>query len=110
MQYQRDSLVRKVTGFDDAAARRRLVDSETTLLWLMKHMRRAEIVWIVHRFAGADVTIPDDTVQPDDTLAAAVDAYRATWVRVDAIVSRARVSTSRAGAPTTTSRSICVGC
>ena len=29
----------------------------------------------------------DDAVQPADTLTSAVDAYRATWARVDAIVS-----------------------
>ena len=86
LQYQRDSLVRKVTGVDDAAARRQLVDSGTTLLWLVKHMARAERVWVLHRFAGDDPP-PDDTVGPDDTLAAAVDAYRATWSRVDAVVA-----------------------
>jgi uncharacterized damage-inducible protein DinB len=87
LQYQRGSLVRKVTDVDEGAARRQLVDSGTTLLWLMKHITSAEVVWIVHRFAGEDVKVPDGTVQPDDTLGAAIDAYRATWVRVDAIVS-----------------------
>jgi len=89
LQYQRDSLVRKVAGVDEAPARRQLVDSGTNLLWLMKHMARAEIVWILYRFAGQDTVIPDDAVQPGDTLAAAVDAYRATWARVDAIVATA---------------------
>jgi len=89
LQYQRDSLVRKVTGVDDADARRELVASGTTLLWLMKHMARAETLWIVHRFAGEELTGPDDTVRRDDTLAAAIDHYRATWTRVDAIVDTA---------------------
>jgi hypothetical protein len=89
LQYQRESLVRKVTGIDDDAARRALVPSGTTLLWLMKHMAGAEITWVVMRFAGADTPPLDDTVHPDDTLAGAVDAYRSTWVRVDAIVSEA---------------------
>lgn len=87
LQYQRDSFVRKVAGVDDEAARRALVPSGTTLLWLTKHMALAERLWIVHRFAGEDLASFDDTVQPADTLAAAVDAYRATWVRVDGIVS-----------------------
>lgn len=86
LQYQRDSLVRKVDGVDEANARRELVASGTTLLWLMKHMARAETLWIVHRFAGEDLTGPDDTVRAEDTLAAAVEHYRATWTRVDAIV------------------------
>lgn len=87
LQYQRDSLVRKVTGVTEDAARRALVDSGTTLLWLVKHMARAERVWVLHRFAGDDEPLPEDAAGPDDTLAAAVDAYRATWSRVDAVVS-----------------------
>jgi len=89
LQYQRESLVRNVEGLDDDAARRQLVSSGTTLLWLMKHMARAEVLWIVHRFAGDDFTGVDDTVQPADTLAAAIDEYRATWARVDTVVDAA---------------------
>jgi uncharacterized damage-inducible protein DinB len=90
LQYQRESMVRKVAGVDDEWARRALVPSGTTLLWLMKHMARAETLWVVHRFAGEDIgDAADDTVRRDDTLAAAVDVYRATWARVDAIVAAA---------------------
>lgn len=89
MQYQRDSLVRKVEGLDDAAARRQLVDSGTTLLWLVKHLSYAERFWIVDRFAGEDESLPDNSVHEDDTLAAAIEAYRATWARVDAITAAA---------------------
>ena len=55
----------------------------------MKHMASAEITWIVVRYAGESVPPRDDTVQPGDTLAAAVDNYIATWARVDAIVAAA---------------------
>jgi uncharacterized damage-inducible protein DinB len=89
MQYQRDSLVRKVDGLDDAAARQHLVDSDSTLLWLVKHLSHAERLWIVHRFAGEDERLPDNAVRDGDTLAAAVEAYRATWVRVDAVAAAA---------------------
>jgi uncharacterized damage-inducible protein DinB len=89
LQYQRESVVRKVSGLDETAARRSLVGSGTTLLWLVKHLTRAETVWIAHRFAGTDDPVPDDTVQPDDTLASAVAAYQDTWCRVDAIVTAA---------------------
>ena len=82
-------MVRKVTGVDEAAARHPLVGSGTTLLWLMKHLSRAEALWIQHRFAGERVDLPDDTVHPHDTLAAAVEQYRATWARTDTIVSAA---------------------
>ena len=88
-QFQRESLVRKVAGVDEAAARRPLVSSGTTLLWLMKHMARAEVMWILYRFAGEDVTLPDEDLQAGDTIEEAVEAYRRTWARVDAIVSAA---------------------
>jgi uncharacterized damage-inducible protein DinB len=87
LQYHRDSMVRKVTGVSDADARRTFVDSGTTLLWLLKHMALAESMWILRRFAGEDVELPSDTVQPNDTLTAAVDTYRRTWAQVGAVVA-----------------------
>jgi uncharacterized damage-inducible protein DinB len=89
LQYQRESLVRKVADVDEDAARIPLVASGTTLLWLVKHLARAETTWIVERFAGEDIQLPDDAVHGSDTLASAVDTYRQTWARVDRIVSEA---------------------
>lgn len=94
IQYQRDSMVRKVTGVDESAARRPLVDSGTSLLWLIRHMAQAEILWILHRFAGQRIGLPDDRVRPDDTLAAAVELYRHTWAQVDAVVATASLEES----------------
>ncbi|MGZ4766483.1 MAG: mycothiol transferase, partial [Ilumatobacteraceae bacterium] len=88
LQYQRESLVRKVSGVDEAAARQQYVGSGTSLLWLIKHVAHAETIWVVQRFAGQPAE-SDDSVNPDDTVAAAIDAYRQTWVRVESIVSRA---------------------
>jgi uncharacterized damage-inducible protein DinB len=88
MQYQRDSVVRKLDGLDETAARRELVASDTTLLWLIKHLTRAEHVWLVHRFAGEDELL-DDTVLPHDTIEGVLADYRAMWARVDAIVAAA---------------------
>jgi uncharacterized damage-inducible protein DinB len=85
LQFQRDSLLRKIAGVDDSAARESPVGSGTTLLWLIKHMARAEITWVLYRFAGQDVVMPDDTPGPSDTLAVAAEAYRDTWRRVDAV-------------------------
>jgi len=47
LRYQRDSLVRKVADLDDRTAFRSPVDSGTSLLWLIKHMARAEITWVL---------------------------------------------------------------
>jgi uncharacterized damage-inducible protein DinB len=89
MQYQRESVVRKIEGIDDAAAREERVASGTSLLWLVQHLTQAEILWFAVRFAGQDTELPDPTAQPDDTIAAALAAYRATWARVDAIIAAA---------------------
>jgi hypothetical protein len=90
LQFQRESLVRKVAGVADEAARRSPVASGTTLLWLVKHLAYAESIWVERRFAGLDVPLTGDAVEVEpDTLDAAVAAYRATWERVDAIVAGA---------------------
>ena len=99
LQYQRDSVVRKVQGVDDAAARRSMVPTGTSLLWLVKHLAYAETIWFVQRFAGEDVELPDATVHDDDTVGAAVDLYRSTCARVDAIVAVASLDDLCADAP-----------
>ena len=99
LQYQRDSVVRKVESVDDAAARRSMVPSGTSLLWLVKHLAFAETIWVVQRFAGEDVELPDATVHDDDTVDAAVDLYRSTWRRVDAIVAVASLDDACVNAP-----------
>ena len=85
LQYQRDSLVRKVADLDDASARRSPVGSGTTLLWLIKHMARAEITWVRYRFAGEDYLIPGDVPEPGDTLATVTGFYRQACQQADAI-------------------------
>jgi len=85
LSYQRESLVRKVAGVDDAAARWSPVGTGTSLLWLVRHMARAEVTWILYRFAGQDVAVPGDSLDPDDTLEAATAAYRRVWRRADAV-------------------------
>jgi hypothetical protein len=93
LQYQRESFVRKVAGVDEANARKRFVDSGTTLLWLMKHMAQAEDLWIIRRFAGEPGVIVHEAVTADDTVDAAIETYRATWARVDAIVAKSSLET-----------------
>lgn len=82
LQYQRDSVVRKVADVDASQAAQSPVASGTSLLWLVAHLARAESTWIEERFAGAT---PSASEVPPATLPEAVEAYRATWVRVDAI-------------------------
>ena len=70
LQYQRDSFARKVAGLDEHQARSSPVPSGTSLLWLVRHLGRAEAIWVLHRFAGFDVEpdLLDDELQPDDAL------------------------------------------
>jgi uncharacterized damage-inducible protein DinB len=85
LQYQRESLVRKVTDLDDGSARWSPVASGTSLLWLIRHMARAEITWVLRRFAGQDPPIPADEPQPGDTPATVTGLYRQAWQQVDAV-------------------------
>lgn len=85
LQFQRESLVRKVSGLDDVAAAEAPVDSGTSLLWVIKHVARMEIMWLLVRFAGEDLALPDETPQPGERIDAAVESYRSTWARVDAV-------------------------
>ncbi len=91
LQFQRDSLIRKVDGVDEVAARQSPVGSGTTLLWLLKHLAQAEIRWLVIRFAALDAQPPDDTVQPDDTLASVIAGYRASSAQADAVARTAEL-------------------
>jgi hypothetical protein len=84
LQYQRESFVRKVSGVSDDNACRVLVTSGTSLLWLTQHLAHAEKLWFLVRFAGVE---PDMT--PRETLPDAIDEYRTTWTRVDAVIARA---------------------
>jgi hypothetical protein len=83
-QYCRDSFVRKLDGVDDATARTQLLPTPTTLLWLTQHLAFAEDIWIAQRFAGEASSHAEV-----DSLSGAIDHYRATWDRTDAIVAGA---------------------
>ena len=71
LQYQRARWRKKVSGVSDEAARTPGVASGTSLLWLLKHLARAESLWVLQRFAGRDPGVGDDPVGPDDTVASA---------------------------------------
>ena len=59
LQYQRDSVVRKVSGVDGEQAKSSPVGSGTSLLWLVNHVADAEATWVLGRFAGRDVEVGD---------------------------------------------------
>ena len=89
LRYQRESVVGKLDGLSDDDARRSPVPTGTSLLWLVKHLTRAEALWVLHRFAGQPLDVADDSLTADDSVAAVVAGYRAMWARVDAVVAAA---------------------
>jgi hypothetical protein len=89
LDYQRRSLVRKTAGLDGETARRPLVPSGTSLLGLVKHLTAAETTWVLCRYAGRDIDVPDDTVTAEDTTSSVTSAYRAVSQTVDDIVREA---------------------
>lgn len=86
LQFQRDSVVRKVAGLSQEDAARPGTPSGTSLLWLVQHLRRAERIWVLDRFAGQEVDVWDDAVRLDEPLAESIARYQATWADVAAIV------------------------
>jgi uncharacterized damage-inducible protein DinB len=84
--YLRDSVALKVAGLDDEVSRRPLVQSGTSLLGLIKHLTSVEIVWFQHSFAGLDVIVPSDDLDPDDRIHSVVSAYRAAHRRSNEII------------------------
>jgi len=89
LQFHRESFLRNLEGISDEDARRTMVDSGTSLLWLAKHLAFAEDIWLVQRFSGLPGVNVDNSLAEDDTVAGVVAAYREGWDRVDAIVAAA---------------------
>lgn len=99
LQFQRESMLRKVEGLDDAAAARTFVDSGTSLVWLLRHLSYAERVWVLERFAGAETAEPVPPPGTADSLADAVAAYKQTWAEVDAVVAASDLDAVAPGQP-----------
>ena len=87
LQYQRESLVRKVSGVDPREADSSPVGSGTSLVWLLDHLDGAESRWVEQRFAGRPVDADAEPESP--SLHDAIERYRATWARVDEVVAGA---------------------
>ena len=108
LQYQRESIVRKVDGLSEDQARWSPVPSGTSLLWLVRHLTTAEALWLLHRFTGLpEIVVPSDQLGDGDTVADAVAAYRAMWAQVDAAIGPSRLDdlcTSSAVTPATNLR------
>ena len=65
LAFHRETLLWKVSGLDDAALRRRLVPSLTTLLGMVKHLAYVEQWWTCCVFEGRDPHEPWASVDWD---------------------------------------------
>src|SRR6476620_3936415 len=87
LDYLREAVLIKASGLDDEALRRALVPSGTSLLGLVKHLTMVEVAWFQWSFAGFDVPVPDQRLEPDDTTESVFAAYRAAIEQNNALVA-----------------------
>ena len=86
IDYLRGSIIIKASGLSEEDARRKLVPSDTTLLWLVQHLVVVEMWWFQYLFAGLDVDLPEDGSEVGDTVETAVASYREVIARSDEII------------------------
>lgn len=86
LDYLRECMVAKAEGLDDEALRRSTVPSGTSLLWLLKHLTMAEVLWFQHVFDGADVEVPESDLEVGDTPESVVAGYQTACRRNNEIV------------------------
>jgi hypothetical protein len=65
LDYLRESILSKLDGLDEEAARLALVGSGTNLLGLIQHLTMAEAKWFGEVFAGSDDPLPTRSMQVD---------------------------------------------
>ncbi|MDQ3327602.1 MAG: DinB family protein [Chloroflexota bacterium] len=95
LDYHRATLLRKVSGLEDEALRRRLVPSQTTLLGLVKHLAYVERGWFQSVFARLEVEEPppedDWRFEPDETAQAIFALYQSEVAISQQIVAGANL-------------------
>jgi uncharacterized damage-inducible protein DinB len=97
LDFQRATLLWKVSGLTDEQLRRPMVPSGTSLLALVKHSAAVETSWFQTKFAGLDAPntyTPEDPdsdwrIEPDDTTEAIIASYIDACEKSRAIVRSA---------------------
>ncbi|MBT1002041.1 DUF664 domain-containing protein [Paenarthrobacter sp. DKR-5] len=91
----REAVIWKLEGLDDAAARRPMVPSGTSLLGLVKHLAAVEYGWFCTTFGHPTEQLPFDDedeeadlrVQPDETMADILAFYRRARTSSDEVIA-----------------------
>ena len=89
LRFARESVLKKTDALDDEQLRRRLVETETTLLGLVQHLAVSERYWVGYHLGGTGSPDAFDwtMVVPDGTPGAEVVAeYRAAIADSDRII------------------------
>lgn len=97
LDYQRDTLLWKVSGLTDAQLTQEKTPSGTTLLGLVKHLAYVERNWFQIRFMGRPLSVPwrtddpdaDFRIDPHETGAGIIAFYRAEIAESKRIVAEA---------------------
>lgn len=99
LDFQRDTLLWKASGLDEAALKRTWTPSGMSLLGLVKHMAYVERNWFQNRFLGRDLPVPwqgpngnhdaDFQFEPEDTPASIIAFYREQVAESRRIVAEA---------------------
>jgi hypothetical protein len=76
LDYQRGSVIRKLEGVSEEAARRPLAASGTSLLSLVQHLTTAEVRWFQIRFAGSGSPDPDGPIEDGLEVGEHVSQYK----------------------------------
>jgi uncharacterized damage-inducible protein DinB len=84
LNYQRQSVIKKVSGLSDEQAKWSPVPSATSALWIVDHLATAEQSWILERFAGGLAT---PSFAANSHLHDAVSRYLSTHEEVDAVIN-----------------------
>lgn len=101
LDYLRGSVLSKLDGLDESAARVSPVHSGTNLLGLIQHLTMAEAKWFGQVFAGSDSPLPTRSMHVDDTttVAEVVSSYQQV-----AALSNAQVALAAGDATTPAAR------
>ena len=93
LNWQRDTLLCKLDGLSDEQVKQRLAPSTMTLLGMVKHLTDVEHSWMHEQFLGEDpLPLGEEgaarfwRIEPDDTTAGIIAAYREACADVDTII------------------------
>jgi uncharacterized damage-inducible protein DinB len=99
LDFNRDTVIRKVTGLTKDQATRRLVPTPTNLLGIVKHLAYVERGWFQRGLAGCDLPVPwteddpdaDMRIEPNETLESVIAFYREAIAESDRIIAASKL-------------------